>query len=70
MSNQSSIFGRVTEFLSETDIPFDDRKEVYEILLETFEDFGTKDLDEWLGIDPALDQVWEEKHPELTGEDE
>lgn len=59
----SQIFGQVIENLSDSDVSYDDRKIVYEILLEVFEDFDAKDLEECLDIDKAYDEVWNEKYP-------
>ncbi len=74
MKNQQTVFndlfGHITEFLSESDISFEERVAVYEILIESFLDFGTKELDEHLNLDPAFDSVWQEKYPELKEEDE
>jgi hypothetical protein len=43
---------------------------MYEILLEAFLDFGTKNLDEHLNLDPAFDSVWYERYPEMKEEEE
>lgn len=59
----SQILGQVIENLSDSDVSYDDRKIVYEILLEVFEDFDAKDLEECLDIDKAYDEVWNEKYP-------
>jgi hypothetical protein len=59
----SQILGQVIENLSDSDVSYDDRKIVYEILLEVFEDFDAKNLDECLDIDKAYDEVWNEKYP-------
>lgn len=69
-NQQNELFGHITESLAESEISFDDRISVYEILLEAFLDFGTKDLGEHLMIDPAFDMVWNEKFPELVKEEE
>ncbi len=70
MNQQTELFGHITEFLSESELSFDDRVQVYERLLEAFLDFGTKNLDEHLFIDPAFDTVWYERFPKLEEEEE
>ena len=59
----SQIFGQFIENLIDSDVSYDDRKIVYEVLLEVFEDFEAKNLDECLDIDKAFDEVWNEKYP-------
>jgi hypothetical protein len=59
----TQVLGQILERLSESDVSYDDRKEVYEILLEVFEDFDAKNLEECLDIDAAFDEVWNEKYP-------
>lgn len=62
-TNGSQIFGQVVEQLVDSDVSYDDRKIVYEILLEVFEDFDAKNLEECLDIDKAFDEIWNEKYP-------
>ena len=62
-TNGSQIFGQVVEQLVDSDVSYDDRKIVYEVLLEVFEDFDAKNLDECLDLDKAFDEVWNEKYP-------
>ena len=62
-TNGSQIFGQFVEQLVDSDVSYDDRKIVYEILLEVFEDFDAKNLDECLDLDKAFDEVWNEKYP-------
>ena len=59
----SQVLGQILENLSEGDVSYDDRKIVYEVLLEVFEDFDAKNLQECLDIDGAFDEVWNEKYP-------
>ena len=65
----SQIFGQVIENLVDSDVSYDDRKVVYEIMLEVFEDFDAKNLDECLDLDKAFDEVWNEKYPPEMDED-
>lgn len=65
----SQILGQIVENLTDSDVSYDDRKLVYEILLETFEDFEAKNLEECIDIDPAFDEVWNEKYPPEIEED-
>ena len=59
----SQILDQIIEKLVDSDISYDERKIVYEILLEVFEDFEAKNLDECLDNDKAFDEVWNEKYP-------
>ena len=59
----SQILGQIIENLTDSDVSYDDRKIVYEILLEVFEDFEAKNLEECLDYDKAWDEVWNEKYP-------
>ena len=60
---RAAIFGRLIEQLSESDIDADSRQEMYDILLEVLEEFDVKGIDGYLNIDPAFDEVWNEKYP-------
>jgi len=62
-SNGSQILDQIIENLVDSDVSYDDRKIVYEILLEVFEDFDAKNLEECLDMDKAWDEVWNEKYP-------
>ena len=67
----SQILDQIIEKLVDSDISYDERKIVYEILLEVFEDFEAKNLDECLDNDKAFDEVWNEKYPpEMEGDEE
>ena len=59
----SQVLDQIIEKLVDSDISYDERKIVYEILLEVFEDFESKNLDECLENDKAFDEVWNEKYP-------
>ena len=54
----SQVLDQIIEKLVDSDISYDDRKVVYEVLLEVFEDFDAKNLDECLDNDKAFDEVW------------
>jgi hypothetical protein len=62
-SNSSQILDQIIENLVDSEVSYDDRKIVYEILLEVFEDFDAKNLEECLDMDKAWDEVWNEKYP-------
>ena len=67
----SQILDQIIEKLVDSDLPYDERKIVYEVLLEVFEDFDAKNLDECLENDKAFDEVWNEKYPpEIEEEDD
>lgn len=59
----TQVLGQILERLTESDVSYDDRKQVYEVLLEVFEDFDAKNLEGCLDIDSAFDEVWNEKYP-------
>lgn len=60
---RAAIFGQFIEQLSETDINILEREEVYRTLLNVLEDFEIKGMEGYLDIDPAFDEVWNEKYP-------
>lgn len=62
-NNGSQILGQILESLESSEVSYDDKKLFYEVVLEVFEDFDAKDLEECLDIDPAFDEVWNEKYP-------
>lgn len=62
---RTAIFGQLIERMSDSEISYEDRLVVYELMLEVFEDFDVKNLNEYLDIDRAFDQVWYEKYPDL-----
>lgn len=63
MTERVAIFGQFIERLSETDINILEREEVYSVLLDVLEEFDIKGLDGYLDIDPAFDEVFNEKYP-------
>ena len=60
---RAAIFGQFIEQLSESELGVDEREETYRILLEVLEEFDVKGVDSYLNIDPAFDEVWNEKYP-------
>jgi hypothetical protein len=52
---RAAIFGQFIEQLSES--------EVYRVLLEVLEEFEIKGMNGYLDIDPAFDEMWNEKYP-------
>ena len=60
---RAAIFGRLIEQLSESELGTEDREETYRILLEVLDEFDVKGVDGYLNIDPAFDEVWNEKYP-------
>jgi len=67
---RAAIFGLLIERFEESDIPADDRKEFYDILIEVLEEFDVGGMESYLDMDPAFDEAWRDKYPELEGEDE
>ena len=60
---RAAIFGQFIELLSESELGSDEREETYRILLEVLEEFDIKGIDSYLNIDPAFDEVWNERYP-------
>lgn len=71
MSNSyTTMLYQFIENLSESELNYDDKKIVYEILIDVFDEFDFKNADEFLDIDRAFDDIWYEKYPELNEEEE
>ena len=60
---RAAIFGQFIELLSESELGSDEREETYRILLEVLEEFDVKGIDSYLNIDPAFDEVWNDRYP-------
>ena len=60
---RAAIFGQFIEQLSESEVGVNEREEVYRTLLDVLDDFDVKGIDGYLNIDPAFDEVWNEKYP-------
>lgn len=60
---RAAIFGQFIEQLSESEVGNNEREDVYRVLLEILEEFEVKGMDGYLDIDPAFDEVWNEKYP-------
>ena len=60
---RAAIFGQFIEQLSESELGTDEREETYRILLEVLEEFDIKGIDSYLNIDPAFDEMWNERYP-------
>ena len=60
---RAAIFGQFIEQLSESELAPFEREEAYRILLEVLEEFDIKGIESYLNIDPAFDEVWNERYP-------
>jgi len=60
---RAAIFGHFIELISESDLSPDVREETYRILLEVLEEFNIKGIEGYLDIDPAFDEMWNERYP-------
>ena len=60
---RAAIFGQYIEQLSESELSPFEREEAYRILLEVLEEFDVKGMEGYLNIDPAFDEVWNERYP-------
>lgn len=66
---RAAIFGQFIEQLFESDLGSLEREETYRVLLDVLEEFDIKGMEGYLDIDPAFDEVWNEKYPPELGED-
>jgi len=69
-SSGSRLMTDIIFDLKKSEIDFDERKEVYKILIENFEHFDCDTLDECVGEDNAFDAIWNELNPEENEDDE
>lgn len=60
---RAAIFGQFIEQLLESDLGISEREEAYKVLLDVLDDFEVKGMEGYLDIDPAFDEVWNEKYP-------
>lgn len=60
---RAAIFGQFIEQYSESDVGILEREETYRVLLEVLEEFEIKGMEGYLNIDPAFDEVWNERYP-------
>lgn len=68
---RAAIFGQFIEQLVESDVGVLEREETYRVLLEVLEEFEVKGMEGYLNIDPAFDEVWNDKYPpEVTDYEE
>ena len=66
------ILGQFIEFLEESELPFDERKEVYDSLLDALEEFEfhKKDILEMLDLDSAFNMSYNERYLEVRKEED
>ena len=70
-SSGSRLFARVAEIIESVVTVEADRKEIYEVLIESFEEHDCDTLHECLGIDDVLDELLKEHYElELDYEDD
>lgn len=68
---RAAIFGQFIEQYSESDVGILEREETYRVLLEVLEEFEIKGIDAYLNIDPAFDEVYNDRYPpEITDYEE
>ena len=60
---RAAIFGQFIETYSESEVGILEREETYRVLLEVLEEFEIKGMETYLNIDPAFDEVFNEKYP-------
>ena len=61
--DRAAIFGQFIEQYVESDVGVLEREETYRVLLEVLEEFEIKGMEAYINIDPAFDEVWNEKYP-------
>jgi hypothetical protein len=61
--DRAAIFGQFIEQLVESDVGVLEREETYRVLLEVLEEFEIKGMEGYLNIDPAFDEVWNDRYP-------
>jgi hypothetical protein len=68
---RAAIFGQFIEQYSESEVGILEREETYRVLLEVLEEFEIKGIDAYLNIDPAFDEVYNDRYPpEITDYEE
>lgn len=67
---RAAIFGLLIERLEESELTTDSRKEVYDILIDVLDEFEISGMETYLDIDPAFDETWRERYPEMEDEDD
>lgn len=68
-SSGSSLFSGIIDVLKKT-VDDDSRHQIYEELIELFEDQDCDTLSECLGEDEIFDEVWYEMYPEDDFDDD
>ena len=63
-SSGSGLFADIAEVIADIVADEDDRKIIYEVMIEAFMDRDCDTLNECVGIDHVLDEVLEETHSE------
>jgi hypothetical protein len=61
--DRAAIFGQFIEQYVESDVGVLEREETYRVLLEVLEEFEIKGMEGYLNIDPAFDEVWNDRYP-------
>lgn len=71
-SSGSGLFAEIAEVIADTVADEDDRRIIYEAMIEAFIDRDCDTLDECVGIDHVLDEVLDETHSEeeVDGDDD
>jgi hypothetical protein len=62
-SSGSRLFGALIESLQKNVPDDDDRKSIYQDMIEAFQDYDWDNLDECLGEDEVYDELYEELYP-------
>jgi hypothetical protein len=68
--DRAAIFGQFIEGLAESEVSSDDRRVVYDVLLEVLEEFDIKGMETYIDVDWAFEEAWYRKYPELEEEEE
>ena len=62
-SSISLAMNRIVEKLADSDVAYEDRQVVYDIILEVFDEYDMKSLKDCLDTDSAFDETWYERYP-------
>jgi hypothetical protein len=69
-SSGSLIFRDLINALNDAEVDDSVRSQIYEAMIQTFEDYDCDTLDECLGKDKIFDEVYKELNPEYFEDDE
>jgi hypothetical protein len=66
----SGLMSSIIDAIQEEEIDDTVRQTIYQILIESFEDYDCDTLDECVGTDPAFDKAYYQIHPQEDNDDD